>query len=431
MRWKPILFLACFFTLIAPVGGQRPGAYFSLSTNKTYLPGEKIGLHVFANNVDALEFRVYKVNDPALFFERLDNPHDFGRAIPSKEQVDNPSFLERFHDWKQDLWHKIRDFFRYQFSARSRSRIREDRQPKTKIQTAPAADVFAQAPVLNSSQLVVRWHQEMPPRFYSETENVPVQNLAKGVYLVEATDGQLRAYTIVMVTELGLVTKTTEGQVHAFAADRRSGAPVASADVRVWADKKEKAHLKSDASGLAETALPEGQYQDIRILAVHNDDVALVTPYSYNISSNPAEDWTGYVYTDRPVYRPTHTVHFKAILRTRAGERFKVPAGEQVQVLIEDPDSKPVSTAAPPRRNTNCRNTQALPQRSNPLPRLGVSNPSARHQSTAASGIEVSRSRSISPIRAAPSAQTASRPSPAARVVAPLNPARARPEFLQ
>ncbi|MGC2803815.1 MAG: MG2 domain-containing protein, partial [Candidatus Acidiferrum sp.] len=362
MRWKPILFLACFFTLIAPVGGQRPGAYFSLSTNKTYLPGEKIGLHVFANNVDALEFRVYKVNDPALFFERLDNPHDFGRAIPSKEQVDNPSFLERFHDWKQDLWHKIRDFFRYQFSARSRSRIREDRQPKAKIQTAPAADVFAQAPVLNSSQLVVRWHQEMPPRFYSETENVPVQNLAKGVYLVEATDGQLRAYTIVMVTELGLVTKTTEGQVHAFAADRRSGAPVASADVRVWADKKEKAHLKSDASGLAETALPEGQYQDIRILAVHNDDVALVTPYSYNISSNPAEDWTGYVYTDRPVYRPTHTVHFKAILRTRAGERFKVPAGEQVQVLIEDPDSKPVSTAAPPRRNTNCRNTQSLPQ---------------------------------------------------------------------
>ena len=341
MRWKLILLLACLFTLITPAGGQRPNAYFSLSTNKTYLPGEKIGLRVFANNVDALEFRVYKVKDPALFFERLDNPHDFGRVAP-KEQIDNPTFLERFHDWKHGVWVDIRDFFRYQFSSRSRSQLREERQAKTKAQAGPTADVFAQVPVINSSQLVARWKQEMPPSFYSETENVPVQNLPKGLYLVEATDGQLRAYTIVIVSELGLVTKTTEGQVLTFAADRTSGAPVSGVDVRVWADKKEKAHLKSDASGLAETAVSEGQYQDVRVLAVHDDDVALVTPYSYNISSNPAEDWAGYVYTDRPVYRPTHTVHFKVILRTRSGEGFKVPTGEQVQVLIEDPDSKSV-----------------------------------------------------------------------------------------
>src|SRR5262249_13910500 len=153
------------------------------------------------------------------------------------------------------------------------------------------------------------------PQAYSELENVvPVQNLAKGVYLVEATDGSLRAYTIVIVSELALVTKTTQGQVLTFAADRRSGAPVSGADVRVWSEKKEKARLKSNADGLAEAALPQGQYEDVRVLAVHNDDVALVTPYSYNLSSNPAEDWTGYVYTDRPVYRPTHVVHFKAIL---------------------------------------------------------------------------------------------------------------------
>ena len=275
MRRKPILLLACLFTLITPAGGQRPNAYFSLSTNKTYLPGEKIGLRVFANNVDALEFRVYKVKDPALFFERLDNPHDFGRVAP-KEQIDNPTFLERFHDWKHGVWVDIRDFFRYQFSSRSRSQLREERQAKTKAQAGPTADVFAQVPVINSSQLVARWKQEMPPSFYSETENVPVQNLPKGLYLVEATDGQLRAYTIVIVSELGLVTKTTEGQVLTFAADRRSGAPVSGADIRVWADKKEKAHLKSDASGLAETGVSEGQYQDVRVLAVHDSDVALV-----------------------------------------------------------------------------------------------------------------------------------------------------------
>lgn len=341
MLRKSTFLFACLFILILPAGGQRPGAFFSISTNKTFLPGERIGLHVYANHVSELEFRIYKVNDAAAFFEHLDSPHNFGMFTP-KEQIENKSFLERFHDWKHGLWADIRDFFRHQFSARSRAEIREGQSAKSRAQAAPNAEVFAQVPLLNSSQLVARWRQAVQENFYFAQENVPVQNLPKGVYVAEATDGTLRAYTIVIVSELGLVTKTTPGQVLTFAADRRSGAPVSGADVHVWIDKNEKAQLKSDDHGLAETAIGEGQYRDIRVLAIRGDDVALVTPYSYNVSSNPGEDWTGYVYTDRPVYRPTHTVHFKAILRTRAGERFKVPAGEQVQVLIEDPDSKPV-----------------------------------------------------------------------------------------
>jgi uncharacterized protein YfaS (alpha-2-macroglobulin family) len=341
VRPKQFIIFSLLIALLAlPTGAQKPNAYFSLSTNKTFLPGEKIGIRVYSTNVDALEFRVYRVKDPVAFFERLDNVHGFGRLSP-KEKIENPSFLERFQDWKHVLWIEIRDFFRMQFSTRSRAHIRESQAETHKSKTV-AADVFAQVSVLNSSQLVVRWRQNMPPRFYSETTQVPVASLEKGVYLVEATDGSLRAYTIVMVTELGVVTKTAPGQVLAFTADRRSGAPIPNADVRVWSDKKQHAQLKSDASGLAQAVLPEGQYQDVRILAVRGEDVGVVTPYSYNLSSNPQDDWTGYVYTDRPVYRPGHVAHFRVILRTRNGERYKIPNGEPVQVLVEDPSSKPV-----------------------------------------------------------------------------------------
>lgn len=341
MRSKPIFSLLLLVSLLTlPAGAQNPKAYFSVSTNRTFLPGEKVGVQVYSTNVEALEFRVYRVKDPVTFFERLDNVHNFGRTSP-KEEVENPSFLESFHDWKYELWVEIRDFFRMQFSARSRAQIRESQAEARKTKTN-VADIFAQVPVLNSSQLVARWRQEMPPRFYSETAQIPVPSLEKGVYLVEATDGTLRAYTVVMVTELGAITKTAPGQALVFTADRRSGAPVADADVRIWSDKKQTAQSKSDASGLAQTTLPEGQYQDVRVLAVRGADVAVVTPYSYNLSSNPQNDWTGYVYTDRPVYRPGHTVHFKVILRTRSGEKYRIPSGEQVQVLIEDPTSKPV-----------------------------------------------------------------------------------------
>jgi hypothetical protein len=340
VRWKPILILLLLLVFLLPTGGQRPGAYFSVSTSKTFLPGEKISIRINSSDVSTLEFRVYKVNDPMAFLERLDEPHNFGHpSVP--EEIETPTFLERFHDWKHSVWVDIRNFFRNQFSPRSRAQIREKQSEALKTRIGTAA-VFAQVPVLNSSQLVARWHQELPPRYFSETETIPINTVAKGLYLVEATDGALRAYTIVVVSELGVITKTAPGQALAFVADRRTGAPVGGADVRFWSDKNEKARLTTDASGMAESALPAGQYEDVRVIAVHGDDVALVTPASYNLSTNPSEDSAGYVYTDRPVYRPGHTVHFKVILRSRSGERYKVPSGEQSQVAIEDSAGKTV-----------------------------------------------------------------------------------------
>ena len=46
-------------------------------------------------------------------------------------------------------------------------------------------------------------------------------------------------------------------------------------------------------------------------------DFAVNTLAGYSFGAN-ADQWTGYVYTDRPVYRPGHTVHFKGILRLAA-----------------------------------------------------------------------------------------------------------------
>src|SRR5262249_54010699 len=47
-------------------------------------------------------------------------------------------------------------------------------------------------------------------------------------------------------------------------------------------------------------------------------------------------------YTERPIYRPTHTVYFKGVLRTSASERYLLPSKKQVDVEIQDPEGKPV-----------------------------------------------------------------------------------------
>ena len=351
MKSNAKMVLLLMFVLALSLCAQARDPYFSLSSERTYMPGEKATVHMYATGVETMEFRVYRVNDPLLFFQKLDDVHNFGHATP-KEQIEERSWLERFYDWKHDLWVRVRDFIRGQYSARARAEMREARGQKNK---APAAEGFAQVPLLNSQQLVTRWHQQLP-RFASESMDIPLENLQSGVYLVEATDGTLRAYTIVLVSQIGLITKTSPGQVVTYVADRRTGQPVPNTSVAVWANKKQAAQLKTDVQGLAETSLKveakptanseesefEGRLENVWILARHENDTAIVAPYSFNLSSNPAEDWIGYIYTDRPVYRPGHTVHLKGIIRTRNGERYQVPAGTTVQVSVEDPNNKQV-----------------------------------------------------------------------------------------
>lgn len=314
--------------------------YFSVSTDRTFMPGQKATVHLYTRDVSALEFRLYRVNDPMAFFERLGDVHGFGHATP-KEQIEEKSWLERFHDWKHDLWISIRNFVRSQFSTRARAEIRESAGQARKSNVSPAT-MFAQVPLLNSNQLVARWRQDVPPKFFSEHQDVPIESLAKGVYVVEATDGKLRAYTLIVVTELAVVTKSAPGQLLAFAVDRKAGSPVPNTKIELLATRKRQATGQTDGQGLSLFTLSAENFEDPRVIAVHDKDVAIVAPYYFNISSNPQQDWTGYVYTDRPVYRPGHTVHFRGILRTRNGEKYAVPSGQSLDATIEDPNNKQV-----------------------------------------------------------------------------------------
>jgi len=131
--------------------------------------------------------------------------------------------------------------------------------------------------------------------------------------------------------------------VLAFAVDRREGAPVPNTRVDLFGSKKQQATGQTDSQGLVTIPVAAAQLEDIRIIGVHDKDVALIAPYYLNLSSNSAEDRTGYVYTDRPVYRPGHTVHIKGILRSRSAGQMRVPAGEQVQITVTDSKGQQLS----------------------------------------------------------------------------------------
>ncbi len=355
MKLRKIAFstslLAAALALCAarPAAGKDAPRSFSLSTSRTFAPGESVKIQLLAHNESELEFRVYKVRDAQKFFAGLKDMHSFGVQSESPgEQIDRRTFLERLHDFKAHLWWLVRHFFRGQFTDEARDSFREQQGKLGKRSRVVGAAQFAQVPLLNSSQLVLRWKLEMPPAIVSETQQLPIDGLAAGVYLIEATDGTYKAYTIAIVTAIAIVERTRNGAADLYVADRAGGGPIGTADVALWSDGRRQSSGSTDANGFATLTMnvrggaQGAQPDNVWILAHRGDDTAVMTPWGYLFGPQSDSSSKAYIYTDRPVYRPSHTVHIKAIVRSEQNDTLVLPTQQTLKLTVTGPDNKTV-----------------------------------------------------------------------------------------
>ncbi len=346
MRLRAVPLLALLFIVIPAVHAQGHSVSFNISTSKTFAPGEQPKIHLYAHNVDALEFRVYRINNPVKFMENLRELHSFGpeASLLDKERIDERTWLEKFHDWKASLWSSIRDFFRHQFSHEARSFLREHQSSLKRRSRIVSEAQFAQIPILNQSQLVSRWHQLVPATYISDTNDLAVPKLTAGLYLIEATDGRFKAYTLLMVTQMALVTRTSSGNVITYVVDRSTGQPIAGAKVDAGFSQRLVATAITDANGTAQLAVTvdKSSQDNFWVIASKGAEFAASTPGTWSLTMSSSGKYAGYVYTERPVYRPTHTVHWKAILREHNGNSLTLPKPGNVRVVISDENDKTV-----------------------------------------------------------------------------------------
>jgi hypothetical protein len=110
-----LLRLAALLVSAAPLVCQdeaRP--YFTISSGRTFGSTETPAVMLSGWQVDAVQIRVYRVNDPVKFFGELEDPHGFGGARPRIGT--KLTLLERIHDWKRSLRRSIRLDLRNQFT---------------------------------------------------------------------------------------------------------------------------------------------------------------------------------------------------------------------------------------------------------------------------------------------------------------------------
>lgn len=317
---------------------ERPA--FSLSTSEVFTTRDAPNFYLTFRRMAQLDFRVYKVRDPFAFFEGLDDPHSLGTGESDVKQ--ERTLLERFADWKRGQRQRLRSFARSQASHGYRV---TRRAATDKVEVAQRvvlnANTFAQVPLLNADQVVTTWRELLPNNRDTEVRRVPVDLTQPGIYVVEAVNDLLRAYTIVIVSDLGLVTKTSPGQMLFFAADRFSGEPTADCNIHVVFKKKTIAEGRTNGDGLFEARLPDERMEDVVGIAQCGGQVAATDPGSWTLGQ-PVRELATYIYTDKPIYRPGHTVRLKGILRWRQMDTLAKFDRPNVEVVVSDANDKVV-----------------------------------------------------------------------------------------
>jgi uncharacterized protein YfaS (alpha-2-macroglobulin family) len=343
--------------------------YFSLTTNRTYSPNETARLWASYQNVDYLDFRVYRVKDPAKFFKGLDDPHQMGekeKEAVSQGYGSRVSILERTHRLKISLFSAVKDYVRSHLLKQHRETFNQKYRKENAPERTPlnVAD-YARVPLLNPDQKVKDWREKLPPLENDyDSRMISLGKQDSGVYLVEAVNGDLRAYSIAIVTNLTMIEKTTKhGQVVVYVVDRKSGAPHEGVSVEVTKAKQTLATGATDKSGVFKAEIkapesteaapapedvdPESQTQNAYlIMAKERDNFAISDVESFYFGGEggeddvlSGEDLTSYIYTDRPIYRPAQKVYFKGILRKWGRNGYELLDNKTVNVTIEDPNN--------------------------------------------------------------------------------------------
>ena len=181
---KPLILtsLLLFFCSYCRVAAKDAPRSFSLSTSRTFSPGESVKIQLLARNVPELEFRVYKVRDAQKFFAGLKDLHSFGTSTATR--LASRSTRRRGSSGcttSRRIFGGGCGISSAGSSPMRRGISFRERQAKLgKRSQIVGAAQFAQVPLLNASQLVARWKLETPPALVSETQQLPIDGLRSG-----------------------------------------------------------------------------------------------------------------------------------------------------------------------------------------------------------------------------------------------------------
>ncbi|MEQ8188773.1 MAG: MG2 domain-containing protein [Candidatus Eremiobacterota bacterium] len=136
---------------------------------------------------------------------------------------------------------------------------------------------------------------------------------------------------------LGIIIKASGKDLLLFVQDRMKGKPLSNVNLEIDTRYEQ---VTTDENGMV-------LIKDIEKLRSFGRECEIIARWGDRKEGTltfdiPTEQklLEGYIYTDRPVYRPGQKVNFKSIIRTRTGDSLVYSPEENISVTIDDPDGK-------------------------------------------------------------------------------------------
>lgn len=186
--------------------------------------------------------------------------------------------------------------------------------------------------------------------YQTHSSEIIIPEMTSGHYMILATkDSDLiqesnYAYGFLQVTDLVLVENNVQTKNLYQVVNRNTGQPVANASVRLKNDvdrydKPFDRTFVTDSKGFFEFTNND-YYYNITATVTHNNDKAFFGDYylnrNYNRTKQSYNEGRIFLFTDRSIYRPGQTVHFKGIAVAMKDNKSIVITDKKVFVNLQD-----------------------------------------------------------------------------------------------
>ncbi|GHG87199.1 MG2 domain-containing protein [Comamonas sp. JC664] len=185
------------------------------------------------------------------------------------------------------------------------------------------------------------------PGFYAsgssgfQERRVTLAPLPAGTYVLQLVQGRVEGQVVLVVSDLTVQLKQTDGQVLVRVAGRDQK-PRAGAEVQVYLPKGKGPTGKTNEKG--EVTLEVSEPRIMATASVGGDTAIVDTDFYSALAVAPDV----FIYSDRPIYKPGHEVKFRGVVRQPDTylARLFTPKKRQVEVKLVSQEGRAMNTRA-------------------------------------------------------------------------------------